>query len=133
MKVLKSLIFASVFALALPAFGQSGGVDVFVPIAKYLEQGDADKLSAWFDDHMEISVNGVSSDSGRNQARQILKAFFDGSRPSSFSIRHTASKANMKYALGTMTLSSGNYSVTIFVNLRDDGYRIQQLKIEKIR
>lgn len=116
------------------AFAQTGAsMDVFYPIAKYIEQGDAEKLSAWFDDHMEISVNGVCSDSGRNQARQILKAFFDGNRPSAFSIRHTASKANMKYALGAMTMSSVNYNVTIFVNLRDDSYRIQQLKIEKVR
>ncbi len=39
----------------------------------------------------------------------------------------------MKYALGAMTIASVNYNVTIFVNLRDDGYRIQQLKIEKVR
>lgn len=106
-------------------------VDVFYPIAKYIEQGDALKLSAWFDEHLELSVNGVSGDYGKNQARQIMKSFFMEVKPDSFVIMHTASKANMKYALGTMTVGSEVYDVTIFVNLRDDSYRIQQLKFEK--
>ena len=127
MRGLRIFAVSLMFMAGTVAYSQPGAsMDVFYPIAKYMEQGDAEKLSAWFDDHMEISVNGVCSDSGRNQARQILKLFFDGNRPSAFSIRHTASKANMKYA-------SVNYNVTIFVNLRDDGYRIQQLKIEKVR
>lgn len=134
MRGLRIFAVSLMFIVGTVAYSQPGAsMDVFYPIAKYMEQGDAEKLSAWFDDHMEISVNGVCSDSGRNQARQILKLFFDGNRPSAFSIRHTASKANMKYALGAMTIASVNYNVTIFVNLRDDGYRIQQLKIEKVR
>ena len=107
--------------------------EVFVPIARYLEQGDAEKLSAWFDDTLEVSINGVSNDSSRNQARQIVKRFFTNVKPTSFTLQHAASKSNMNYALGVLASGSTSYSVTVFVSLKGDSYRIQQLKIEKIR
>ena len=53
---------------------QDDAYDVFVPIAKYMGQGNADKLSAWFADNLEITVISTSNDSSRNQARQILKS-----------------------------------------------------------
>ncbi len=92
--------------------------DVFVPIAKYLGNGDAERLSAWFDDNLEITIMSTTNDSSKNQAKQILKAFFDNHTPRSFEIRHTASRSNSKYALGF--LNGGRY-------------KIQQLKIDRIR
>ena len=68
--------------MALPAFAQDDTYDVFVPIAKYIGQGNAGKLSAWFADNLEITVISSSNDSSRNQARQIMKSFFIKLSPS---------------------------------------------------
>lgn len=111
---------------------QEKGYDVFNPIAKYLAQGDADKLSAWFSDNLEITIFSTSNDSSRNQARQIVKSFFKSYTPRSFEISHKAGRANMKYALGTLNAGGEMFLVTIFVNLRGDAYKIQHLKIERI-
>ena len=107
--------------------------DVFTPIAKYIRVGDADKLSAWFADNLEITVISTSNDSSRNQARQILKSFFDSYTPRSFEITHRAGRSNMKYALGTLNAGGEMFMVTIFVSYNKSGYRIQQLKIERIK
>ena len=109
---------------------QDTGYDVFNPIAKYFGQGDADKLSAWFSDNLEITILSDSNDSSRNQARQILKSFFSSYTPRSFHITHKAGRSNMKYALGTLNAGGKTFVVTIFVNYKDDCYRIQHLKIE---
>ena len=84
----------------IDSYAQDEGYDVFIPIAKYIRQGDAEKLAAWFDDNLEISVISNTSDSSKNQARQILKAFFDSYTPRGFEITHTAGRSNMKYAVG---------------------------------
>ncbi len=132
MKYLKIVALAA--ALLLPVLGRAQeSYEAFLPIAKYLELGDADKLSAWFDDNLEITVQDVTSDSSKNQAKQIMKRFFSTVHPTSFTIQHAASKSNMKYALGVLTAGSTNYNVTIFVNCAEDGCKIQQLKIEKVR
>lgn len=111
---------------------QDNGYDVFNPISKYFGQGDADKLSAWFSDNLEITIFSDSNDSSKNQARQILKSFFDSYTPRSFEITHKAGRSSMKYALGTLSAGGEAFLVTIFVNYKDSGYKIQHIKIEQI-
>lgn len=124
--------------LLLPLFlcgrlsAQTAGFDVFIPIGKYMAQGDADKLSAWFDDNLEIAVVSQANSASKAQARQILKTFFESNTPRSFDISHTAGKDNMKYALGTLKAGGENYSVTIFVSNKGKFFKIQQLKIEQL-
>ena len=55
------------------SFAEDKGYDVFVPIAKYIRCGDADKLSSWFADNLEIAIVSKPCDSSRDQARQIVK------------------------------------------------------------
>ena len=93
--------------------------------------GDAEKLSAWFADNLEICIFSTTNDSSRNQAKQIMKSFFDSYTPRSFDINHTAGRTNMKYALGSLNAGGEVFEVTIFVNYKDNSYKIQQLKIEK--
>lgn len=111
---------------------QDKGYDVFNPIAKYIASGDADKLSAWFSDNLEVTIFSSSNDSSRSQARQIMRSFFKSYTPRSFDISHKAGRSNMKYALGTLNAGGEMFLVTIFVSLKDDGYRIQQIKIERL-
>ena len=122
---------ASLFAYA-SVYGQETGYDVFNPISKYLAQGDAEKLSAWFSDNLEVTIFSDSNDSSRNQARQIMKSFFRSYTPRSFEITHKAGRSNMKYALGTLNAGGEMFIVTIFVGYNDSSYKIQHLKIERV-
>lgn len=118
--------------LCAQAQAQSERNDVFTPIGKYMVKGDADCLSAWFDDNLEVCVTSQESNASRAQAKQILKTFFDAYTPRSFDITHTAERANMKYALGNLNAGGETFTVTIFVSAKSDGYKIQQLKIERL-
>ncbi len=141
MEKMKSIATAliALFVCAFAYAQDDGAYDVFVPISKYIRQGDAVKLSAWFADNLEVSVLSSTNDSSRNQARQIVKNFFDTYTPRSFEISHKASNANMKYALGYLNAGGEQFLVTIFVNLKTGAgkdsptgtYQIQQLKIER--
>lgn len=111
---------------------QDKGYDVFVPIAKYVSQGDAERLSAWFSDNLEVTIFASSNDASRNQARQIMKSFFKSYTPRSFEITHKAGRSNMKYAIGTLNAGGEMFLVTLFVNYKDNACRIQQIKIERI-
>lgn len=121
-----------VIASCLSLKGQDRSYDVFIPISKYIEQGDAEKLSAWFSDNLEVTIFSSSNDSSRNQAKQILKSFFRSYTPRTFKISHKAGRPNMKYALGTLTAGGEMFLVTIFVGYKDSEYKIQQFKIERI-
>ena len=114
------------------SYAQDKTYDVFNPIAKYMAQGDADRLSAWFADNLEVTIFATSNDASRNQALQIMKSFFKSYTPRSFEISHQAGRANMKYALGTLNAGGEMFLVTIFVNFASDAYRIQQIKVERL-
>ena len=120
------------FCIGFSASAQNRAYDVFVPIAKYMKKGDADRLSAWFADNLEITILSTTNDSSRNQARQIMKSFFNSYTPRSFTIDHKAGRSNMKYALGSLSAGGEMFIVTIFVSCKDETYKIQQLKIERI-
>ncbi len=134
MRSIAKVLFASVVMLFLAgANAKADGNDVFIPIAKYISQGDAEKLSAWFADNLEITIMSSTNDSSKNQAKQILKTFFDNHTPRSFEISHTASKSNSKYALGYLNAGGEIFMVTLFVSCCKNEYKIQQLKVDRIR
>lgn len=118
--------------LVQPAPAADGSDDVFIPISKYIAAGNAEALSAWFAENLEIAVLTSGSDASRAQARQIVKTFFDNHTPRSFNVTHTTGRANMKYALGTLMAGGEAFSVTIFMSCKNGTYRIQQLKIERL-
>ena len=124
---------AAILLLSLSGLSaQDKGYDVFVPIGKYISQGDAASLSAWFSDNLEVSIISSTRNCSKTQARQIVKTFFDAYTPRSFVISHRASRANMKYALGQLNAGGEVFIVTIFVSSKADGtYRIQQFKIDR--
>ena len=122
---------AAIF-FGVDAAAQDSSYDVFNPISKYLAVGDAEKLSAWFSDNLEVTIFSTSNDSSRNQAKQIMKSFFRSYTPRSFEITHKAGRSNKKYALGTLNAGGEMFTVTIFVNYKDSDYRIQHLKIERM-
>ncbi len=134
---MKRYIIGALAAIAAMLCGsdanaQEAGYDVFNPIAKYLSCGDADKLSAWFSDNLEVTIFSDSNDSSRNQARQIIKSFFKSYTPRSFEITHKAGRSNMKYALGNLNAGGEMFLVTIFVGYDETSYKIQHFKIERI-
>lgn len=132
---MKRFLTLCVTLFALSAFGldaQDKGYDVFVPIGKYIAQGDAASLSAWFSENLEVSIISSTRNCSRTQARQIVKTFFETYTPRSFDISHKASRSNMKYALGQLSAGGEVFIVTIFVSSKADGtYQIQQLKIDR--
>ena len=131
-RLISRIILAAAMLLPVTVAAQDKSYDVFTPIAKYMALGDADRLSAWFADNLEVTIFSTSNDSSSNQARQIMKSFFKSYTPRSFEISHKAGRSNMKYALGTLNAGGEMFLVTIFVNFKDNGYKIQQIKIERL-
>ena len=129
---MKKLIFA--IAAIMLAFSSSHAqkpADVFVPIGKYIQMGDSDKLSAWFSNNLELDILGSVSACSKVQATQIMKDFFVKYTPKSFSIVHKSGKAPLTYAIGNLSAGGEMFRVTLFVMTHEKGNQIQQLRIER--
>ncbi len=105
--------------------------DVFVPISKYIQKGDAESLSVWFAPNLEIDILGKNNVCSKQQAKQILKEFFTSYSPKNFTISYRSGKAPMKYAVGTLNAGGSLFRITLTVKTQKEGNYIHQLRIEK--
>ncbi len=105
--------------------------DVFVPISKYIQQGDAEKLSAWFAPNLQIDILGTFNVSSKNQVKQVMKDFFEKYTPKSFVVVHRSGKDSLKFAIGTLNAGGTKFRVTLFVKIMEDGNFLQSIRIEK--
>lgn len=131
---MRSILFslAAVFLTLVPLSAQTNSEqDVFVPIAKYFQNGDSEKLSAWFAQNLDLSILGNVNACSKAQAKQIMKEFFSNYSPKSFVIAYRSGKAPMKYAIGNLNAGGSKFRVTIFVRIQDKGNFIEGLRIEK--
>ncbi|MFA6334447.1 MAG: DUF4783 domain-containing protein [Bacteroidales bacterium] len=131
---MKSVLFSlitALFAFSSLSAQPHSEQDVFVPIAKYIQNGDSDKLSAWFAQNLEVDILGTVNVCSKAQAKQIIKEFFYDYSPKSFIIAYRSGKAPMKYAIGNLSAGGSKFRVTLFVKTQDDGNFIQQIRVEK--
>lgn len=105
--------------------------NVFIPISKYIQRGDAECLAAWFADNLQMDVMGTVSNCSRNQARQILRDFFTNYTPRGFEIVYKSGTYPMEYAVGNLDSGGNMFTVTILVKTNDAGNYIEQMKIKK--
>lgn len=125
-------ILVSFVLLAFTVLRAQQTQDVFVPIGKYIQQGDSESLSAWFANNLELDILGKTNDCSKVQATQIMKDFFVTYTPKSFTIIHKSGKAPMKYAIGNLNAGGETFRVTLFVKTqKESGNQIQQLRIER--
>ncbi len=124
------ILLAVAFASITSTYAQKQA-DVFVPIGKYLQMGDSDKLSAWFASNLELDILGSVSACSKVQATQIMKDFFVNYTPKTFSIVHKSGKAPLTYAIGSLSAGGEKFRVTLFVMTQEKGNQIQQLRIER--
>lgn len=125
------LLLPLLAGVCLPSVAQTNADAVFVPISKYIYEGDAEKLSAWFYDTIELSVENEDAVMSRRQANRMMVSFFDRYRPESFQIYHSASKSHVKCVVGKLTAGGEHFNVSIFASNRGEGYKIQKLYIQK--
>ena len=129
---MKRFILLAIIAIisATSSFAQKQA-DVFVPIGKYIQLGDAEKLSAWFASNLELDILGSVSSCSKVQATQIMKDFFVNYTPKAFSVIHKSGKAPLTYAIGSLSAGGEKFRITLFVMTQEKGNQIQQLRIER--
>ena len=127
----KIILLIAITALTITCSFAQKQADVFVPIGKYLQMGDSEKLSAWFAGNLELDILGSVSACSKIQATQIMKDFFVNYTPKSFSIIHKSGKAPLTYAIGSLSAGGEKFRVTLFVMTQEKGNQIQQLRIER--
>jgi hypothetical protein len=100
-----------------------------VSIALY--NGDANRISNFFNTKIELALPGQTAINSRNQATMILNSFFEKNRPTSFyNISKSYSNQGV-FIVGTLLTEGQRYRVSYLVKSSNKSNLIYQLSIEK--
>lgn len=111
------------------AIGQQGD---WTSITNALAKGNANTVSTYFANNVELSLPGDEGVYDKVQAKNKLTSFFSKNIVSSFSQVHQgSSKGNAaKYFIGNLQTQQGSFRVYVFVDTAQNRYTIQELRIE---
>jgi hypothetical protein len=93
--------------------------------------GNANTLSTYFNQNIEMVVLEHDDVYSKAQAQQIVSNFFSQNKAQEFSIIHQGGKEGARYAIGNLKTDNGTFRV--YFLLKDAGNKayIHQLRIEK--
>jgi hypothetical protein len=120
-------IFLLNMLVLFPLFGQTVPPD----LVKAIREGNAESMSAYFHQSLEMTILEKDYDASKIQATRIMESFFKNHAPTAFTISFEGTKDQSKYAIGSLVTRDGVFRVNLFF-LNKDGVRlIYYLSIEK--
>jgi hypothetical protein len=120
-------IFLISFTVLIPGAGQTVPSD----LAEALGKGDADRMSDFFHQSLELSILEKDHVASKNQATRILETFFKENPPTGFTVSFEGTKEKSKYAIGSLTTADATFRVNLFFLNRENQRLIYYLSIEK--
>ncbi|MCS6794441.1 MAG: DUF4783 domain-containing protein [Raineya sp.] len=115
--------------LTLQAQVQRGGAEVRKDMNEaesYLKHGDARNLARFFNETIEINIEGKKQNYSRTQAEFVIKDFFSKNPPipESFESYHKGQSAGLSYSIMKYASSNGNYRVFLKIKSTPQGRNI---------
>ncbi len=128
----KRIIFFIIILLAVARAGFEQNQN-FIPgkIIQSIREGDADKLSSFFNASIQLVILEKENVYSRSQATMIMKDFFKKNHPRSFTIIHQGGKANAHYGIGLLKTDKQTFRIYLLIKPNGNKSFIHQLRIEK--
>ncbi|NOU19188.1 MAG: DUF4783 domain-containing protein [Bacteroidales bacterium] len=125
--IILALSIMTVFAFTM----SQNATDVMKKVSTALQTGNSKELSKYFTETVELEIVGKENFYSISQAEILLKDFFEENKPTKFIINHQGVKDVSSFAIGTLTVKSGNLRVSFFMKTENNQTLIHQLRIEQ--
>ncbi|MEA2106716.1 MAG: DUF4783 domain-containing protein [Bacteroidota bacterium] len=99
-------------------------------IAIAFKVGNADELSRYFNNTIELVILDKEDVYSKVQAKQIIDQFFLDHTPKSFEFVHQGGKEESQFAIGKLVTFNGTFRIYLLIKLKNDKSFIHQLRIE---
>lgn len=112
----KTLLTCIFFCASLLGYAQNAVED----INNALRQGNASKLSHYFDNNITLNISGNVNTYSKSQAEMVLKDFFSKNDAKDFQQEHDGNSVNTRFVIGTLSTSSGKYRIYYALRTKDN-------------
>jgi Domain of unknown function (DUF4783) len=99
-------------------------------VVSAIKVGDATRMSKYFDNMVEITINEKTHAYGKTQAEMVIRDFFTSKGVKSFKVVHRGNSNDSEYCVGSLETVNGVFRTTIFMKFRGDRKVIQELRFE---
>jgi len=126
---MRKIVFLSTIVLAflMSAFKPITGLD---DVINALKGGNAQELSKYIDDNIEISLPDKSDNYSRTQAVMVLKDFFSNNGVTGFDVQFKGENGGGQYCIGNLKTKSGVYRTTVFMKSNDGKQVIKEIRFK---
>lgn len=123
------IAFLSTVAIALiiSAFKPIAGLD---DVINALKAGNAQELSRYIDDNVEISLPDKTDNYSRTQAIMVLRDFFNNNGVTGFDVQFKGENGGGQYCIGNLKTKSGVYRTTVFMKTKDNKQVIKEIRFK---
>jgi hypothetical protein len=127
MKTSKLLLLMLIFS-----WGRAQGQDVFTNIKTAIKAGDSDQLAKYFNQTLDINIEGNLNSFSKAQAAFAVAEFFKAHPPTDFAIVHKgSSQGGLQYAIGKYVSDKDSYSVLIRVRESSSSRQVHEISFVK--
>ena len=95
-----------------------------------IKKGEAKTVALFFNENIEMSIEGDENVYSSRQAEFVLQKFFRSHKPKSFMINHQGNKNNTSYIIANLETFNGNYKMVFLLKKSEHTVKIHQLRIE---
>ena len=121
--------FSVITFIVLSSFTQQGNIDEVIGA---LRSGNADDLSKYFDDNVELTLPDKSDNYSKAQAVLILKDFFGNNSVKNFDVKHKGDTGGSQFCIGTLQTKSGNFRTTVFMKMKGTKELVKNIRFQTI-
>ena len=135
MKTYKFILLTTLFAFFAMFAGQAmaqSGDEALNSVKGAIKAASAKDVARFFNNSVEVGVNGDKASYSQAQAEFVLRDFFSKNPVSSFDYMHQgSSNEGQKYAIGKYVSKTGSYRVFVVVKQFGGSYKIDTIDFAK--
>jgi hypothetical protein len=101
-------------------------------ITTAFEKSNYNTISDYFNDKIDINIDGNEGVYGKAQAKEILKSFFEKHKPvTAFKTIHSGkSNENLFFFIGKLTFGKSNFRTYVLYQKKENTFIIKEIRIE---
>ena len=123
------LLFSISLLVIASAFKPPSGLD---DVINALRTGNAQELSRYVDDNIEISLPDKSDSYSRAQAVMVLKDFFANNGVTGFEMQFKGENGGSQFCVGKLSTRSGSYRTTVFMKTKDKKQLVKEIRFQSL-
>jgi len=128
-----NLILLSIALIVIPYITVNAQSQGKLPneIINATRNGNANALASYFNNKIEIVLPNKSGVFSKEQAKYLIKNFFEKNPPTSFQIIHQGERENATFAIGRYNYRGGQFRLVFLTKNNGRQTLIHQLRVEK--